>query len=82
MRVARRSDDRSCGMYLALFFLFNFLVLKILPSGHIVDRSNIARHLLTSQTDPYTRLELTQDQLKPDVELKDKIRQWRADKKK
>lgn len=27
----------------------------ILPSGHTMDRKHIMRHLLSSQTDPFTR---------------------------
>lgn len=35
----------------------------ILPSGNVVDRSIISRHLLNSQTDPFNRQPLTEDQL-------------------
>lgn len=34
-----------------------------LPSGVIMDRSIIARHLLNSQTDPFNRQPLTEEQL-------------------
>lgn len=37
----------------------------MLPSGHIMDRSIIARHLLNSQNDPFSRLPLTEEELKP-----------------
>lgn len=36
-----------------------------LPSGVIMDRSIIARHLLNSQTDPFNRQPLTEEELKP-----------------
>jgi ubiquitin conjugation factor E4 B len=36
-----------------------------LPSGNIVDRSIITRHLLNSQTDPFNRQPLTEEDLKP-----------------
>lgn len=36
-----------------------------LPSGNIVDRKNILRHLLSDKTDPFTRQALTEDQLVP-----------------
>ena len=36
-----------------------------LPSGMIMDRSIIVRHLLSSQTDPFSRLPLSMDQLQP-----------------
>lgn len=35
----------------------------ILPSGVIMDRSVITRHLLNSQTDPFNRQPLTEEQL-------------------
>ena len=35
-----------------------------LPSGVIMDRSVIARHLLNCQTDPFTRQPLTEHELK------------------
>ena len=36
-----------------------------LPSGHIVDRKNILRHLLTSPMDPFSRLPCTPEDLIP-----------------
>eukprot|EP00079_Xenopus_tropicalis_P037784 XP_017951555.1 PREDICTED: ubiquitin conjugation factor E4 A isoform X2 [Xenopus tropicalis] len=54
----------------------------ILPSSRVtVDRSTIARHLLSDQTDPFNRSPLTMDQIKPNVELKDRILQWLAQRK-
>jgi len=35
----------------------------ILPSGHHVDRSIITRHLLNSNTDPFSRQPMTEAQL-------------------
>lgn len=37
----------------------------ILPSGVIMDRSVITKHLLNSSTDPFNRLPLTAEQLVP-----------------
>lgn len=37
----------------------------ILPSGHIVDRPVIMRHLLNTPTDPFTRQALSEDMLRP-----------------
>lgn len=34
-----------------------------LPSGHIMDRKVIERHLLTSESDPFNRQKLTKEQL-------------------
>ena len=49
----------------------------ILPSSKItVDRSTIARHLLSDQSDPFNRSPLTMDQVKRNTELKDKIDNW------
>lgn len=48
-----------------------------LPSSSvIVDRSTIARHLLSDQTDPFNRSPLTMDMVKPAVELKTLIDSW------
>lgn len=37
----------------------------LLPSGTIMDRSIITRHLLNSSTDPFNRQHLTEDMLRP-----------------
>jgi ubiquitin conjugation factor E4 B len=34
-----------------------------LPSGHIMDRKVIMRHLLSTKTDPFSRMPLSEDQL-------------------
>lgn len=36
-----------------------------LPSGHVVDRGTIMRHLLNTQTDPFTRQPMTETMLVP-----------------
>ncbi|KAL7981661.1 hypothetical protein Chor_005749 [Crotalus horridus] len=55
----------------------------LLPSSRVtVDRATIARHLLSDQTDPFNRSPLTMDQIKPNTELKERIQQWLADRKK
>ena len=48
----------------------------ILPSGIIMDRPIILRHLLNSQTDPFNRQPLTESQLEPAVEVKCRIHEW------
>ncbi|XP_028320560.1 ubiquitin conjugation factor E4 A [Gouania willdenowi] len=49
----------------------------LLPSSNVtVDRSTIARHLLSDQTDPFNRSPLTMDQIKPNEELKEQILRW------
>ncbi|GLV34489.1 Ubiquitination factor E4B [Carabus blaptoides fortunei] len=53
-----------------------------LPSGKIMDRSVIMRHLLNSSTDPFNRQPLTEEMLKPAVELKERITVWKQEKKK
>ncbi|KAM4652582.1 ubiquitin conjugation factor E4 A isoform 1-T2 [Discoglossus pictus] len=54
----------------------------ILPSSRVtVDRSTIARHLLSDQTDPFNRSPLTMDQVRPNLELKEKIQQWLSERK-
>lgn len=54
----------------------------ILPSSKIsVDRSTIARHLLSDQSDPFNRSPLTMDQLINDVDLKKKITDWMTERR-
>lgn len=54
----------------------------ILPSSNVtVDRSTIARHLLSDQTDPFNRAPLTMDKVKPNEALKQEIEKWLADKR-
>ncbi|XP_062376861.1 ubiquitin conjugation factor E4 A [Sardina pilchardus] len=54
----------------------------VLPSSNVtVDRSTIARHLLSDQTDPFNRTHLTMDQIRPNEELKQRILQWLAEHK-
>lgn len=47
-----------------------------LPSGHFVDRSTITQHLLNDPIDPFNREEMTIDDVKPALELKEKIDTW------
>ncbi|XP_069597590.1 ubiquitin conjugation factor E4 B isoform X1 [Ranitomeya imitator] len=51
-----------------------------LPSGTIMDRSIILRHLLNSSTDPFNRQELTENMLEPVPELKERIQAWMREK--
>ncbi|MGH0138952.1 UNVERIFIED_CONTAM: hypothetical protein FKN15_036806 [Acipenser sinensis] len=54
----------------------------LLPSSRVtVDRSTIARHLLSDQTDPFSRSPLTMDQIRSNTELKERIQQWLAERK-
>lgn len=54
----------------------------MLPSSKVtVDRTTIARHLLSDQTDPFNRSPLTMDQVRPNTELKDKIQAWLEERK-
>lgn len=55
----------------------------ILPSSrNIVDRSTIARHLLSDQNDPFNRAPLTLDMVIPHTELKHRIQDWMEEHKK
>ncbi|RWS16347.1 ubiquitin conjugation factor E4 B-like isoform X2, partial [Dinothrombium tinctorium] len=49
----------------------------ILPSGNVVDRSVITRHLLNSRTDPFSRQPLSEDKLIPASDLKLQIENWK-----
>lgn len=54
----------------------------ILPSSHItIDRSTIARHLLSDQSDPFNRSLLTMDMVTSNIELKERIEKWLTEKK-
>lgn len=53
----------------------------ILPSSkQTVDRTTIARHLLSDQTDPFNRSPLSMDQVIPNKELAEEIKQWLAER--
>lgn len=55
----------------------------ILPSSRqTVDRSTIARHLLSDQTDPFNRAPLSMDQVIPNMELAEEMRVWLEKRKK
>jgi ubiquitin conjugation factor E4 B len=45
----------------------------ILPSGKVMDRPVIIRHLLNSSTDPFNRQPLSEDMLKPGKLMRAKI---------
>ncbi|RZC37889.1 ubiquitin conjugation factor E4 A [Asbolus verrucosus] len=54
----------------------------ILPSSkQTVDRTTIARHLLSDQTDPFNRAPLSMDQVIPNAELAEEIRKWIKERK-
>lgn len=53
-----------------------------LPSGNVVDRQTITRHLLSQSNDPFNRHPLTIAELVPDTELKEKIDAFVASKQK
>ena len=52
----------------------------LLPSGKIMDRAVILRHLLNSSTDPFNRQPLTEDMLTPVDDLKQRIEDWKKQK--
>ncbi len=52
-----------------------------LPSGHSVDRAVISRHLLSDETDPFSRARCTVEMLVDDHELRAKIQAWKAERK-
>ena len=41
-----------------------------------MERSTIARHLLSDQSDPFNRAPLTMDMVEPDLKLKDRVDNW------
>ena len=48
----------------------------ILPSGNRCDRTTLVRQLSLRSIDPFTRSPLSMDMVKPDTELKERIRNW------
>lgn len=50
-------------------------------SGQTVDRSTIARHILSDQTDPFNRQPLTMDMVIPATDLHLRTEQWLREKK-
>lgn len=52
----------------------------LLPSGKIMDRSVIMRHLLNSNTDPFNRQPLSEDMLQDATDLKLRIQEWKTKK--
>lgn len=53
----------------------------ILPSGHYVDRSTITQHLLNDPMDPFSRKEMTVDDIQPATELKERMAKWLEEKR-
>ncbi|XP_078464095.1 ubiquitin conjugation factor E4 B isoform X2 [Lampetra planeri] len=51
-----------------------------LPSGKVMDRSIIIRHLLNAHTDPFNRQPLDETMLVPETELKERIQAWMREK--
>eukprot|EP00937_MAST-01D_sp_MAST-1D-sp2_P000440 g440.t1 len=49
----------------------------LLPSGNVMERAVLERHLLSSATDPFTREHLALDMATPHSELKAKIQDWK-----
>lgn len=53
----------------------------ILPASRVtVDRATIRSHLLSDPNDPFNRMPLKIEEVEPNVELKQKISEWKADK--
>lgn len=53
----------------------------LLPSGDNMDRANITRHLLTDETNPFTRQPLKVEDLVDNEKLKKEIENWIAERK-
>ncbi|KAJ8676226.1 hypothetical protein QAD02_012012 [Eretmocerus hayati] len=51
-----------------------------LPSGVVMDKDVIIRHLLNSATDPFSRQPLSEDMLSPADDVKAKISEWKQQK--
>ncbi|KAM0732007.1 Ubiquitin conjugation factor E4 B [Formica fusca] len=53
-----------------------------LPSGIVVDKAVIIKHLLNSATDPFNQQPLSEDMLVPMPDLKERISIWKQQRKK
>jgi len=53
----------------------------ILPSGHYVDRSTITQHLLNDPIDPFNRVPMSLEDIKPATELKLRMEKWLEEKR-
>jgi ubiquitin conjugation factor E4 B len=47
-----------------------------LPSGYVVDRSSIERHLLNDPRDPFTKSPMRIEDVEVDLETKRKVEEW------
>merc|ERR1719244_962165 len=65
-------DEFVCS----LMFVLMTDPVRLPSSKQIVDRSTIARHLLSDQSDPFNRAPLTMDQVEPETQLREKIANW------
>lgn len=89
---AKTDDGRlACGLYGSRCYCF-IVVFKLsclhraasaglvspAVAAEFMHRTTIERHLLSSETDPFSRAPLTSAQLIADVELKMKMQQWMA----
>lgn len=52
----------------------------VLPSQNIVDRSTISQHLLSDETDPFTRRPMKIEDVVPADDLRTRIEAWKAEK--
>lgn len=52
----------------------------ILPSGNIVDRSTISQHLLSDETDMFTRRPMKIEDVVPADDLRERIEAWKVEK--
>ncbi|PAA63990.1 hypothetical protein BOX15_Mlig000087g1 [Macrostomum lignano] len=51
-----------------------------LPTGQILDRATIRRHLLNSATNPYSKMPMSESDLKELPELRNRIAAWKAER--
>ncbi|KAH9246454.1 ubiquitin conjugation factor E4 A [Batrachochytrium salamandrivorans] len=77
--LSEKLAEEEMGDILFLYFDGGSRHLAI--KGVTIDLSTIKSHLLSDAHDPFNRQALTIDQVKPDLELKEKIRLWRAQRK-
>lgn len=60
------ADPHGCSVYVSDPLMDTLMSDPVvLPSGNVMERAVISRHLLNSQTDPFNRQPLTEEQLVP-----------------
>ena len=75
--ICRKRNCFCIGLFIPFYLQLFYCVFMQM----IVDRSTIARHLLSDQTDPFNRQPLTMEQVIKNDPLQEKIQNWIREQK-